>query len=117
LTKIFTAETADALTARGEALRERLNALCRAQGAAMQFTGLGSLMNLHMTDGPIRRPGDDTGDSRLRDLFFFDMAEAGFYLARRGFIAMMLPLGEAETDAFVGAVEAFLVRRRTLLSA
>jgi glutamate-1-semialdehyde 2,1-aminomutase len=83
----------------------------------MQFTGIGSLMSVHMTDRPIRRPADAGGDPRLRDLFFFDMIEAGFYLARRGFIAMMLPLGEAETSAFAAAVEAFLVRRRTLLSA
>jgi glutamate-1-semialdehyde 2,1-aminomutase len=116
LTKLFTPEAADALTARGDALRERLNALCRAEGAAMQFTGLGSLMSVHFTKRAIRCPADTAADPRLRDLFFFDMVEAGFYLARRGFIALMLPLGEAEFSGFTDAVAQFLTRRRELLA-
>ncbi|MBP0444105.1 aminotransferase class III-fold pyridoxal phosphate-dependent enzyme [Roseomonas sp. SSH11] len=116
LTQVFAPETADALFARGEALRDRLNALCRARAAAMQFTGLGSLMNAHFTAAPIRRPADAaSGDARLRDLFFFDMAEAGFYLARRGLVALMLPLGQPELDGFAGAVGQFLERRAALI--
>ena len=116
LARVFTPEAAEALFARGEALRGRLNALCRAKGLAMQFTGLGSLMNAHFTAAPIRRPADAAaGDARLRDLFFFDMVEAGFYLARRGLVALMLPLGPAETEGFAAAVERFLERRAALI--
>ena len=43
------------------------------------------------------------------------MAEAGFYLARRGFVALMLPFGEAEAEGFAGAVKGFLDRRGALL--
>ena len=43
LSQVFTPEAADALRCRGDALRERLNALCRQAGAGMQFTGMGRL--------------------------------------------------------------------------
>jgi glutamate-1-semialdehyde 2,1-aminomutase len=117
MTQIFTPDVADALFARGEALRARLNALFRAHGVAMQVTGLGSLMNVHFTDRAISRPADTVCDERLRELFFFDMADAGIYLARRGLIALMLEMGAAELDRLVAAIEGFVVRRRALLVA
>ncbi len=116
LSQVFTPEAADALRERGDVFRARLNALCRDAGAAMQFTGCGSIIGVHFTATPIRNPGDAAGaDSRLRDLFFFDMAAAGVYLARRGFMALMLPVGEAELDAALAAVSGFLATRRELL--
>jgi len=117
LARVFTPEAADRLRARGESFRERLNALCRAEDAAMQFTGCGSILGVHFTAAPIRNPADAAGaDMRLRDLFFFDMAAAGIYLARRGFMALMLPVGESELDEAVAAVSGFLVMRRALLT-
>lgn len=118
LSELFTSEVADALFARGEILRGRLNGLCSAHGVRMQFTGLGSMMNVHFTARPIVNPSDAAqGDAAMRDLFFFDMAAAGIYLARRGFIALMLPVGAAELEQVVGAVEAFIIERRVLLMA
>ncbi len=116
LSQIFTPEAADALRKRGDGFRARLNALCRDAGASMQFTGCGSIIGVHFTADPILKPADAAGaDSRLRDLFFFDMAAAGIYLARRGFMALMLPVGEAELDAALAAVSGFLATRRELL--
>jgi glutamate-1-semialdehyde 2,1-aminomutase len=43
------------------------------------------------------------------------MLERGYYLARRGMIALSLELGESELDGFVAAVEDFLVVRAPLL--
>ncbi|MEK8034110.1 aminotransferase class III-fold pyridoxal phosphate-dependent enzyme [Ideonella sp. DXS29W] len=104
LGQVYTPEAAIALNQRGDALRERLNALCRAQGAAMQFTGLGSLMNLHPTARAIERVDDLPSDGQaMRDSFFFLMLEQGFYLARRGFISLSLPLTDADLDAFAEA--------------
>lgn len=117
MTKVFTPEAADGLFLRGEALREALNAACREAGAAMQFTGLGSMMNVHFTDRPIRAPEDAPDDGALKELFFFTLLEAGIYIARRGMIALPLPLGEAETVAMVTAVRNFLARYRLLLGA
>ena len=74
LTEVYTPEAAEALNARGDAMRERLNALCRAADAPVQFTGIGSMMAVHTTRGPIRTAADAAnGDAKLKELFFFDM--------------------------------------------
>jgi hypothetical protein len=39
------------------------------------------------------------------------MLEQGFTYARRGFIALSLPLGEHEIHGFASGVEAFLAER------
>ena len=44
----------------------------------------------------------------------FDMLTRGIYVARRGFIALSLPVGDAEVDRFVEAVRNFLETRRDL---
>jgi glutamate-1-semialdehyde 2,1-aminomutase len=46
----------------------------------------------------------------VKDLFFFHMLEQGFYLARRGFIVLSLPLTDADLERFHAAVESFLTR-------
>ena len=117
LTEIFTPDAANALFARGEALRARLNAAAEAYGAAMQWTGLGSLMTVHFLRGPVRSPADAAaGSQELRELFFFDMLRHGFYLARRGMVALSLQIGERECDAFCAAVGEFLDVHARLLS-
>jgi glutamate-1-semialdehyde 2,1-aminomutase len=115
LTEVYTPQAAAALNARGDALRERLNALCRAAGAPMQFTGIGSMLAVHMMAGPIRSPADAArGDARLKELFFFDMLERGLWLARRGMMALSLPIGDAECDRLADAVAEFLTVRASL---
>lgn len=112
LTELFTPAAADALFARGEALRARLNAL----SPALQWTGLGSLLTAHFHQGPIRCPADIAGvDPGLRELFHLDMLDRGFYLARRGMIALSLEIGAAEMDAFAEAVAEFVESRASLL--
>jgi glutamate-1-semialdehyde 2,1-aminomutase len=116
--EIFTGAVAEALFARGEALREALNAACRGAGAAMQFTGAGSMINVHFRAGPITVPYAATeAENRLRELFFFDMLAGGIYLARRGMAALSLPVTEADCARYVAAVEEFAAARRPLLGA
>ena len=118
LTEVYTPAAAEALNARGEALRNRLNALCEAAGAPMQFTGIGSMLAVHMTRGPIRSPADAArGDAKLKELFFFDMLAHGIWLARRGMMALSLPIGDAECDRLADAVAEFLDSRASLLAA
>jgi glutamate-1-semialdehyde 2,1-aminomutase len=118
LTQAFTPEAARALNARGEALRERLNEVSRAHGAPLQFSGRGSMLGAHLTSGPIRSSADVArGDTGLKELFFFDLLAEGIWLARRGFIALSLAIGDAECDRLVAAVERFLVARAALLGA
>ena len=117
LTQVFTPAAQAALNARGEALRERLNAICRAEGAKMQFTGIGSMLSVHMLRGPIRTPEDAAqGDQKLKELFFFDLLAAGIWLARRGMMALSLPIGDDECDRLAAAVREFCQSRRSLLN-
>ncbi|HET6235038.1 MAG TPA: aminotransferase class III-fold pyridoxal phosphate-dependent enzyme [Acetobacteraceae bacterium] len=118
LTEVYTPAAAAALNTRGDAVRERLNALCRAADAPMQFTGRGSMLAVHMMRGPVRSAADAAkGDAKLKELFFFDMLAAGIWLARRGMMTLSLPIGDAECDKLAGAVEEFLSSRRSLLAA
>ena len=116
LSEIYTPAMARTLNAAGDVLRKRLNALFRGHGVAMQATGIGSMMNLHMTDRPIRAPADVAGlDPRLKELLFFDLVAQGIWIARRGMIALSLPIGAAECDRLVAALEEFITTRRPLL--
>jgi glutamate-1-semialdehyde 2,1-aminomutase len=118
LSEVFTPEVAVALHARGNALRARLNALFTARGVALQATGSGSLMNLHATTRPIRSPADLTqSDDRVKELLFFGLLERGFYLARRGFIALSLLVDDHHIDRFVAAVDGILADHRETLHA
>lgn len=114
--EIFDAATAEALFARGEALRLALNGACVRGGVAMQFTGAGSMVNVHFRTGPILRPYATTeAENKLRELFFFDMLGVGIYLARRGMAALSLPVTDADCARYVAAVEEFIAARRPLL--
>jgi len=105
LTTILTEEVLADVNARGERLRQRLNETFRARGEPMCVSGTGSLMNIHGVAGPVERYSDLAGDDdRQRELFFFDALEAGFYIARRGFIALSVEITDADVDEFVGFV-------------
>jgi glutamate-1-semialdehyde 2,1-aminomutase len=115
--EIFDVATADTLFARGEALRARLNAVCRERAVEMHFSGLGSMMQPHFRKAPIERPYAATPkEHALRELYFFDLLAAGIYIARRGMIAMSLPIGEAECDRLVAAVDEFCTLRQAFMA-
>ena len=116
LTEIYTPDAARALNARGDALRDRLNGLCRAANAPLQFTGIGSMLAVHMLAAPPHSPTEAAkGNMQARDLFFFDMQKAGLWLARRGMMSLSLPLTTADYDTMVAAVDEFAASRGDLL--
>lgn len=116
LEDIYTPDAAIALTERGEALRIRLNRIAESVGVAVQAKGTGSLMNLHPTSKPILRYSDLAGvDDRRRELLFLDLLEEGFYVAKRGFIALSLAVSDDDLDRFADAFERVLMNRRAFL--
>src|SRR5215472_8613632 len=118
LTEIYTPERARALNAFGDRLRERLNAIARRREFAMKFTGLGSMLAVHMTDRPIRSQEDaERGNAALRDLFYFDLIARGIWFAKRGMFALSIALDEADGDKLVEAVEEFVQTRAPLFEA
>ena len=115
LTEVYTPERAGALNGWGDRLRERLNAVVRRHGLAMQFTGLGSMFSVHMTDGPLRSQEDaERGNASLRDLFYFDLLARGIWFAKRGMFALSIALDEDDGDKLVEAVEEFADTRARL---
>lgn len=111
LTRVFTPERAVQLTEEGDELRTRLNEVARESNAAAQFTGMGSIMNLHFTSGAIRAPEDLREVPRsFYKLFQLEMILSGVYLARRGQINMSLAISPDDVDHIVKAVRAFFKR-------
>jgi glutamate-1-semialdehyde 2,1-aminomutase len=76
---------------------------------------MGSLMTVHFQREPVRAPRDLRSAAAHRELFHLDMLHRGFYLARRGMIAMSLEIGAEQCDAFRAAVAAFLTGFGALL--
>jgi glutamate-1-semialdehyde 2,1-aminomutase len=118
LSEIYTPEVALAHNARGDVLRAALNARAAARGLPMVVTGRGSMMAFHFA---ARAPRDATeaaaGDQALKELLFLDLLERGYYIARRGMVALSLVVGEAERAGFVEAVDEFLALRGPLMRA
>jgi glutamate-1-semialdehyde 2,1-aminomutase len=115
LTEVYTPEAAEALNARGDALRERLNAI--AAGLPVHVTGIGSMLAVHFRPEPPGTAADvDKVDPRLRELFFLDLLGRGLHVARRGMVALSLAVGDTECDRLAEATEAFLDDRREFLA-
>ena len=116
--EIFDDSAAEALRKRGDGLRDALNAICAKHSVAMQFTGIGSMVQPHFRLGLILRPYTASAqEDGLRELFFLDMMKAGIYIARRGMVALSLPVGDAELVRYIAAVEEFCASRKPLMAA
>jgi len=115
LTEIYTPERARNLNRFGDALRDRLNRVVRRRGLAMQFTGLGSMIGVHMTDRPILSETDARhGNALLLDLFWFDLLARGIWFAKRGMMALSIALDASDADRLAEAVAEFADTRAAL---
>ena len=108
LTEVLTDEVLDITHRRGVRLRTALNDTFERNDLPMCATGSGSLMNIHGTSGPVHSADAlAAADGRLEELLFFHCLDAGYYFARRGFIALSIEITDADVDAFVEVVAAF----------
>ena len=83
---------------------------------ALSAVGAGSLLTVHPVSGPVSRLDDLAGsDDRVKELLFLDLLDRGFYIARRGYMALSMALTEADLDAFLGAIDDVLFLRKPLL--
>ena len=115
LTEVLTPGVLATTNERGERLRAELNGLFARCGVPMCVTGSGSLMNIHGTAGPVRSVDDLRGsDDRWKELLFFAALDAGFYIARRGFIALSIEITDDDVDTFVALVDRWATEVRDL---
>jgi glutamate-1-semialdehyde 2,1-aminomutase len=108
LTQVYTESEVARLNALGDRLRDRLNAFAAEGDLEFCASGYGSLVGLHFTRGPVERRADIPPAPELRTLLHLRLLEHGYTYARRGFIALSLPLTERDVDEFAAAVEGFL---------
>jgi len=118
LTGVYPPEVAERHTARGDRLREELAEVFLAAGAPFTVTGVGSLMTIHATTGPVRSPADlSQADPRLLELLFLDLLELGYYIAPRGYLALSLAVTPGQLTGFSQAVDASVRARAGLWAA
>lgn len=114
LTRIYTREACAELDGTGSRFLDRLADL--TAGTKLCFTGLNSLLASHFTDEGLQQIEREVPEnSQLKDLFWYEMMEDGFWLARRGNISLILGTPEEELDRFVASVKAFLERHADLV--
>lgn len=115
LSKVFTPERADEFLISSENFREQLNSDCAARGAALQFSGLGSLFTLHFTDRTIFCPSDIPAESKaLAQLFHLFCLMNGVLVASRGDIFMSLPMTQFHREKLRHALSNFIDRHGPL---
>lgn len=115
LSKILTPEVNNAFNAKGDKYRQRLQEVTK--GTKCSFTGRGALWAVHFSDiglQDIRSVEDVSERHDLHDLFWFEMLEDGYWIHRRGSIALILDTPDEELDRFVGCVEKFLERHQEI---
>ncbi len=93
LKEVLTPTALIAVNERGDQLRERLNDIFAARGLAIMVSGRGSMMNF--------RPKSDA----WMELLFHSCLEAGFYIARRGMIALSLEVTMEQIEEFCAHID------------
>ena len=115
LAEMLTPEVIETVNNRGDRLREALNSVFESAALPMCVTGLGSLMTVHVSRGPVQFPEDIVGsDDRLKELLFLEMLEQGFYMARRGFMALSIDVIDEDLDSLIAVVSEWADRARGL---
>jgi glutamate-1-semialdehyde 2,1-aminomutase len=116
LTQVLTPEALAALNARGDRLREMMNAAARDLDVPAVATGRGSILAYHFAPGPVSAPHEvPATPPGLRTLMHLGLIERGFHSARRGFLSLSLPLSDADVDAFAAAFREVLSRNAPLI--
>jgi glutamate-1-semialdehyde 2,1-aminomutase len=116
MSQVYTPEVARDFNAMGDRFRGKLQEL--SQGTKMTVTGRGTILGLHfLEDGSkeLNSFRDRKDVSQLRELFWLEMMEKGFWVTRRGLIALILGTPWEELERFVQCVAEFLLKYDSLV--
>ena len=116
LRELFTPEVAVAHNDKGDHLRDRLNAVFAEADVAAQATGLGSILGIHFQRSAIKSGRDIEAAPEKRALFHLELIRRGFYIARRGYLALPLPVTDHDLGQFVDAVSDVMSTHQRVLS-
>lgn len=115
LRDVLTPDVVRELNARGDRLRNRLGSVFAEQDVAVQATGVGSIIGLHFQRSPITCTQDIDPAPEKRALLHLELMARGFYTARRGYLALPLPVTDDDLTDFVAAVQDVVATHQRLL--
>ncbi|GFG00276.1 hypothetical protein IFM53868_10695 [Aspergillus udagawae] len=115
LSTVYTAEICTELNSMGDWFRQSI--LDRCRGTKMTVTGIGAVCNIHFLPGKFGSQilnvealenGLTESDRILRDIFWFKAIQRGFWMARRGMLALIVGTTRSELQGFLDFVEDFV---------
>ncbi len=105
--KLYDGEAPEQLNALGDKLRQGFDQIFREAGLRGRAIGVGSVMGLHLTDGPVEDAVKAAEvKARTRDLLpliHLEMINRGFYSAPRGMYVVSTAMGRSEVGACLEA--------------
>lgn len=118
LAKVYTPEVCIEFNAGGDAFVARLQEVTK--GTKCCITGRGTIMAVHFMEKAvapedIRCKEDLVEVPELKELFWLEMMEDGYWITSRGSIALILGTPQEELDRFVGCVGRFLKKHAGLV--
>jgi glutamate-1-semialdehyde 2,1-aminomutase len=116
MSQVYTPKVARDFNAMGDRLKQKLQEL--SHGTKMTVTGRGTILGLHfLEDGKkeLKSFRDRKDEVELRELFWFEMMEEGFWITKRGSLALILGTPWEELERFVNCVAEFLQRHGSMV--
>jgi glutamate-1-semialdehyde 2,1-aminomutase len=114
--KIYTPQCAADFLNRSEAFRQSLNELFAARAVPMYANGMGSMIAIHFSDTPTKKPADISAGCRsLRPLLHMELLLEGVLVCNRGDMFLSLPMSEIQFSKGRLALESFIDRHRPVI--
>ena len=118
LREIYTPQRAAEFLESSEAFRLSLNEMFAAKDVPMYANGMGSMIAIHFSREPTKRPSDITPGCRsLRPLLHMELLLDGMLLCSRGDLFLSLPMDDEHLAKIRDALEKFADRHKPLIEA
>jgi glutamate-1-semialdehyde 2,1-aminomutase len=106
LGELYTADTAESHTARGERFRASIGEVIGRHRLPVSVSGYGSMLALHaLAAPPVDGAESAQRDTALQELLFLGLYLRGIYTAPRGMVNLSLPLTDAQLDEALAALD------------
>ena len=116
LRKIYTPERAAEFLDWSEAFRLSLNEMFATKEVPMYANGMGSMIAIHLSREPTKRPSDITAGCRaLRPLLHMELLLDGLLICGRGDLFLSLPMNDEHLAKARTALERFAHRYKDLI--
>ena len=114
--EIYTPQRAAEFLESSEAFRHSLNEMFAEKAVPMYANGLGSMIALHFSREPTKRPSDITaGCQSLRPLLHMELLLDGVSVCRRGDLFLSLPMDESHLSKARDSLGTFADRYKPLI--